>query len=257
LSSRLAAYPDPLEIATFLCSDQSSGQMRGDLHVILVNHALALLPATEVLGWTSQLQVGCRQMLEWNVLETALALREAQDAAWFAEFRRTLTPELLFDPEAGEAGILVSFLFLRKGDAELRSWIEAGARGELGGTAEQIDRAIGVSRMAQAPGSEMLAHLQAVITSAQVPGGGAIGSTFVHALLDQSAWPDGGSRPALETLLSVLYDERFQESAAAMICMTLPVEPPEGCDPDRWAAVRARALEIADQIGLVLPDAKR
>ena len=253
LASHLDAHPDPAEIARFLCSDAR----HAELHLTLVSEALTRIAAPEAMTWIGQLEVGCRRYLEWGLLEAALTIREQRDPEWFLAFRQTLTPERLFATEAGEAGILITTLFLKKGDLEVRSWMESGARGEWGGTAEQIDRAIAVSLRAQTPGDETLAHLRSVIGSSGVPGGGSTGSTFVHALLDARAWPEGHSAGALETLTSLLYDDRFQESAAATVCLTFPVEPPSGCDPAAWAQIRARSLEIANKIGLVMPDAKR
>ncbi len=253
LATRLSAHHDAAEIAHFLCSDAR----HADLHLTLVSEALSQVGPADAMTWIGELEVACRRYLEWGLLEAALTIREQKDPAWFLAFRQTLTPERLFAPDAGEAGILLSTLFLKKGDLEVRAWIESGARGEWGGTGEQIDRAIAVSLTAQAPGNEMLAHLRSVVASAGVPGGGSMGSTFVHAFLDARAWPEGQSSAALDSLASLLYDDRFAESAAATVCLSFPVEAPAGCDAAAWAAIRARSLAIANKIGLLIPDSKR
>jgi hypothetical protein len=255
LESRLDPDPNPGELAGFLCLDERDRNLY-DLHVILVSEALARIPSSQALDWIDQVQLGCRRYQESSFLIKCLAQREKDDPAWIAGLRETLTPDRLFSPEAGEAGIQLTTFFLKKGDLQVRQWIEAGARGEWGGTPEQIDRAIGISLTVQDPGTPRLSHLRSVIASASVPAGGATGSTFVHALLDANAWPDRDSAKALDTLMSVLYDDRFQESAAATLCLTMPVDPQKGCDPATWLAIRARALEIANQIGLVMPGSK-
>ena len=249
LERELPTPPDPAEVARYICATRADSEH----HSILLAEALYRSPAAEVLEWISRLEVVCPPLLEWGVLEHAIRLTQERDPAWFKELRSTLTADRLFDPDAGQAGILLSSVFLEQKDLEVRGWMELGARGEWGGTREQIDRAIAVSLCVRRTGEETLLHLQSVLASNGVPGGGSVGSTFVHALLRSSSWPDGDSRPALDTILLVLYEPRFQESAAATVCLSFPVDPPQGCDPTTWAAIRTRSLEIADQIHLVIP----
>lgn len=253
LRSRLDARPESARIAHILCSDTENS----DQHLILVTEAMSRIPAAEVLEWLDDLQTRCRRYQESDFLSACLLARRGQDPSWFAGFRSTLTPERLFDPSADEAGIQIAALFIREGDPEVRDWIQAGARGEFGGTLRQIDRAIGVSISMQAPGEEWLSNLRSIIQSADIPEGGALGSTFVHALLDSRAWPNNSSAPALDTLVTVLYDPRFQDSAAATLCLSFTPHPPNGCDAAMWDVVRSRALEVAAQIGLSIPGQSR
>jgi hypothetical protein len=253
LRSRLAATPEPASIAQILCTDDETA----DQHLILVTEALARLPASDALHWIDAMQRRCRRYQESDFLSACLLARKEQDPSWFSEVRATMTPQRLFSPDGDEAGIQIAVLFARQGDSEVREWIQAGARGDWGGTLKQIDRAMGLSISLQAPGTEWLSNLQSIIHSTSIPEGGAIGSTFVHALLDPRAWPDGTSAPALDTLVTVLYDPRFQDSAAATVCLSFPSAAPQGCDPTMWSLIRARASEVAGQIGLSIPSQAR
>jgi hypothetical protein len=105
-------------------------------------------------------------------------------------------------------------------------------------------------------GEEQLSFLRPVLGAPNVTGEAGIGSTFANQLLNTRSWPEGQSSPALETLMQVLYEPRYEESAAATICMHFPVDAPPGCDPDMWATIRARALEVARAIGLVMPESR-
>lgn len=268
LRSMLGDHPDPSQVAQVLCTDprttnaqevrvQGEAVARTRNAWILVTEALARVSPAEALDWIDKVNLGCKRYQEHDLFRDCLAARRDQDPAWFREFRATLIPERLFDPAAGEAGIQVTTLFLEQKDPEVLAWVEAGSRGELGGTTDQIDRAIGISLAFEQAGTVRFDHLRSVIASARVPGKGATGSTLVHALLDPNSWPEGQPRPALDALLSLLYDERFQESAAATMCLSFTAEAPAGCDPASWSAIRARGFEIANQIGLVMPGVQR
>jgi hypothetical protein len=108
----------------------------------------------------------------------------------------------------------------------------------------------------QGSGEERLAFLRSVLASSSVTGEAGIGATFAHQLIDARSWPGGASSAALDTLMQVLYEPRFEESAAATICLQFPADPPAGCDPGLWSAIHARSLEIAQAIGLVVPEGR-
>jgi len=208
------------------------------------------------LEWIGPAEAECPRLLGWGDLEGAFASCASLDPAWFQAFRQNLSPEALFDPRSGEAGILVSVAFLKQGDLEMRTWIEKGARGDFGGSSAQIDRAIGAGLAIQGQGEERLSFLRSVLASSSVTGEAGIGATFVHQLVDSRSWPEGQSSAALDTLMQVLYEPRFQESAAATICLQFAADAPSGCDPNLWSEIRARSLEIAHGIGLVIPEGR-
>jgi hypothetical protein len=252
VASRLDAKPDARAIARLICRRSKSH----DANRILLEEALLRITPARALEWIGPAESECPRLLGWGDLEGAFAACEARDPAWFQAFRQNLSPESLFDPRSGEAGILVSVAFLKQGDLEMRTWIEKGARGDFGGSSAQMDRAIGAGLVAQASGDERLAFLRSVLASTNVLGEAGVGSTFAHQLIDAKSWPEDRSSAALDTLMQVLYDPRFEDSAAATICLQLDADPPAGCDPGLWSAIRARALEIAHGIGLVMPEAK-
>ena len=246
LAARMDATPDAVEIARALCNGTASHAANR----MVLGEALLRIPPTHALAWIGPAETQCPRLLGWGDLENALEWCESRDSAWFQAFRQTLTPDVLFAPESGEAGILFSVWFLKKGDAEMRTWIEKGAHGEWGGTSAQIDRAIGASLTIPRTSEERLAFLRSVLDSTRVPGEAGVGSTFANQLLDKRSWPDGRSPAALDTLMQVLYEPRFQESAAATVVLHFPVDAPAGCDADTWTAIRARSMEIARAIGL-------
>jgi hypothetical protein len=250
IDARLGPNPDARAIARALCRELPSHAANR----MVLGEALLRIPPTQVLAWTGPAEAECPRLLGWGDLENALAWCETRDSAWFQAFRQTLSPETLFDPASGEAGILFSVYFLKQGDLEMRTWLEKGAHGEWGGTSAQIDRAIGASLTLPRSSEERLAFLRSVLASANVPGEAGVGATFAIQLLDARTWPDGKSAAALDTMMQVLYEPRFQESAAATICLQFPVDPPPGCDAEMWSAIRARAFELARAIGLVLPE---
>jgi hypothetical protein len=252
VAARLDAKPDARAIARLLCRRSKSH----DANRILLAEALLRVTPARVLEWIGPAESECPRLLGWGDLEGAFADCGARDPAWLQAFRQNLSPESLFDPRSGEAGILVAVSFLKKGDLEMRTWIEQGARGEFGGTSAQIDRAIGAALVIQATGDERLAFLRSVLASPSVPGEAGVGATLVHQLVDTKSWPDGQSSAALDTMMQVLYEPRYEDSAAATICLQFTNEAPPGCDPNLWSAIRARAIEIAHGIGLVMPEGK-
>ncbi len=252
VAQRLDAKPDARAIARLICRRSRSH----DANRILLGEALLRVTPARVLEWVGGTESECSRLLGWGDLEGAFADCGARDPAWFQAFRQSLSPETLFDARSGEAGILVAVSFLKKGDLEMRTWIEQGARGEFGGTSSQIDRAIGAGLVVQEIGEERLAFLRSVLASPSVPGEAGVGATFVHQLVDSRSWPEGQSSAALDTLMQVLYEPRFEDSAAATICLQFTSAPPAGCDPNLWTAIRARAVEIAHGIGLVMPEGK-
>lgn len=252
LAEHLGPNPDARAIARVLCGKSPSHQANR----AAIAEALLRVPPGEAIAWIGPAEAECPRLLGWGDLENALEAIEARDPAWFSAFRQSMTPDVLFDPDSGEAGILFSVWFLKRGDLEMRTWIEKGAHGAWGGTSAQIDRAIGASLTIQRSGEEQLRFLRSVLEVPNIPGEAGIGSTFVNQLLNTRSWPEGQSSAALETLMQVLYEPRYEESAAATICLHFPVDAPPGCDPDMWAAIRARAIEVARAIGLVMPEAR-
>lgn len=252
VASRLDAKPDARAIARLICRRSKSHEANRTL----LGEALLRVTPARALEWIGPAEAECPRLLGWGDLEGAFAYCANRDPAWLEAFRQNLSPESLFDPRSGEAGILVAASFLEKGDAEMRTWIEKGARGDFGGTPAQVDRAIGAGLVVQGSGEERLSFLRSVLASPSVPGEAGVGATFVHQLVDTRSWPEGQSSAALDTLMQVLYEPRFQDSAAATICLQFTAEAPFGCDPNLWSAIRARAIEIAHGIGLVMPETK-
>ena len=252
VEKRLDEKPDARAIARLICRRSKSH----DANRILLGAALLRITPARALEWMGPAEAECPRLLGWGDLEGAFASCALRDPAWFQAFRQNLSPETLFDPRSGESGILVAVTFLKQGDLEMRTWIEKGARGDFGGTSAQIDRAIGAGLAVQGTGDERLGFLRSVLASSSVTGEAGIGATLAHQLIDARSWPEGQSSAALDTLMQVLYEPRFQDSAAATICLQFTAEAPAGCDPSLWSEIRARSLEIAHGIGLVIPDGK-
>jgi hypothetical protein len=250
LRAHLDPHPDGSAIGKFLCR---GGHDPTTSQALLLAAALDRISAEEVLPWLHQIEIACPRFLGWSVLEHAMEQQRIRDPAWHQQFLAALTPERIFDEDAGESGILLSAHFLEKGDLAVRDWIERGACGDWGGTSEQIERALGLALAVERTPEERLAFLRTVFTSESVPGDGAFGSTFVQELLSPRTISGSDSTGALEAIQAVLCEPRFRDSAAATICLRFKDEPPPGCDRATWAALRARALEIAREIGLVIP----
>lgn len=250
LRVHLDPHPDAKEVGRHLCT---SGQDPATSQALLLGAALDRMPAADALSWLREVEVACPRFLGWSVLEHAIEQLRARDPAWLQQFVAALTPDRLFAEQSGESGLLLAAHLREKGDLEIREWVERGARGEWGGTAEQIERAIGLSLAVDRTPADRLEFLRSVLASESVPGDGSLGSTFVLELLNPKTIAGGDSASALDTIEAALCDPRFKESAAATLCLRYKDDPPAGCDPVAWKKLRGRALEIGREIGLVIP----
>ena len=178
LREALPPLPSAVEIARWMCSDRRDMSR----HEVLVGEALARRQGADALEWLDALQKECNRYQEAGFLEACVASLRRRDPSWSAAFQKSFTPERLFDPQSGIVGVQLAGLLAQEGDLEARKWLESGARGELGGSFDQIDRALAVSIALEQPGAEWLGHLQSVLQSPRVPAGGAIGSTLGDAL---------------------------------------------------------------------------
>jgi len=241
---RLGREVSAEDLAEWVCRDGREFEQ----HFLLVSEALARVPAAHALGWLEAFQETCPRYQESWFLHLCLSWVRSRDPGWEEVFRSSFTPERLFDPARGETAVQLACAFARDGDLSLRAWLEEGARGEWGGSELQIDRALAVSAGMHDPGSDWLDYLRSVAQAPSTPAGEHIGSTLVAALLHESARLEGDRSSAFDTLEEVLYDPRFQSSAAAMVLRGCPETAPEGGDAGTWRAIRDRAREIAEAL---------
>ena len=212
---------------------------------------------TEVLGmWSPELaldqldafQQSCRRYRESFFLDDCLSYMRDVDPSWFSIFAATLTPARAFREGAGVVAVQLAYGLAMEGYEPARDLVEAGARGEFGGTDAQIRRAMGVGFGIQEKGRPVLDFLVSIAESTAIPNGTRAGSELAALLLMRDCWPDGDSRPALEVLLGILDNPRFSESAALQV-LYVGNDPEPGSDPELWTRVVERARTIGGTLG--------
>jgi len=250
LDERLPARVDPLDAAAVVCSQEPDWAA----HAVLLEALLERVPSADALDWLDRFQQSCPRFRESPLYERVLSRMSTSDPAWVEGLRSTLRPETLFDEERDQVALQLAAFFARQpSGAELRGWLEAGSRGELRGTPEQMQCAAGISASLQAPGEELFLYLSGAMRSPRLSEESGVGDMFASGLLDPRSRVGGDCAPNLRLVRELLDDARFQASAAALILGSYQDEPPEGCDSAGWSEIRERAREISAELGLKSP----
>jgi hypothetical protein len=240
LDAAFAQLPELDEVAAWLCTTPRPLVLQMEVLATLVRR----LEPAEAWTWLDGLQARCARHRETHLFKGALVLAGQTDPNWLRGFEQSLSPEVLFSTEFGEAPVQVAVMLAQQGSEFARFVLERGGCGDFGGSARQIDRAASCSLALQRPGEEFYRYLCEVAKSPNLPEDSGLGSTLATFLTDPRARPGGDALAPLLQLSSVLMDPRLNQSAALTLLQQIGPTAPAGVDVAVWNGLLAQARSI-------------
>lgn len=187
----------------------------------------------------------CDELTERVPQAAALLWAESADPAWLAEVQALLDAQALFGG-VSDGTVLLAEYFVARDDERIRELLAAGARGELGGTAQQMTRAANVVAVHEDAGERYLAFCASLLDSPATTPDELMGNHLAAFLMRGKATLGGDWARAAALLERALDDPRFAAEAAAQILSQNAVQP-SGMADATWEQLRAQARSRLDR----------
>lgn len=223
-------------LASWLCSHDPSSPARQ----VLIEQASIRRSPGEFLRFVDELQDAiCDEMTERLPQAAALLWAESNDPAWLAEVQASIDAQALFGG-ASDGVVLMAEYFVERGDARIAAMLAAGARGELGGTPEQMVRAANVVAVHEDRGEPYLAFCASLLDSPATTPDELMGNHLLAFTLRDKASLDGNWRRSIALVERMLDDPRFAVEAASQL-LAQHTRQPQGFPDSEWERLLARA----------------
>jgi hypothetical protein len=181
----------------------------------------------------------------------AIAQALEREPAFGSELAQELHGERVFAPGSGCALIGAALELAGQGDEAMRLVLEQGARGEWGGTEEQVSDAIYQASGLHARPAERLAFLESVLASPALRGRRFEADALMGSLLAPRSVDARDPAPALELTRRLLRDPRLGADAARHL---LVLEDFDSL-PSAWSAGdHAELVALAREVAGVRED---
>jgi RNA polymerase sigma-70 factor (ECF subfamily) len=241
----------PEQIASFVCSQGPTW----DSKQVLLCAMIESCDSFTICDALNTVYSHCPHFTMDDLIARAVEDVKSQDPLAYASLHSQLTPENLFRADGGLMAIrLAASIAESESDQFLRGLLEAGARGELGGTCEQIDYAILAASGLQTGAEECIRFTRSLLAAAVLPEtvrSSGIGSTMALLVLSKRLNGAIEEHERITMIGNVLADPRFSLGAAVQIAKCCdPEHPPCDMSAVAWSGVWKAARAIGDEAGV-------
>ncbi|MSR63176.1 MAG: hypothetical protein EXS08_12105 [Planctomycetes bacterium] len=231
----LAAVTAPA-LASWLCSQDTPSLGRQ----VLIEQISVTRSPGEFLRFVDELQGEiCDSLRESLPLQAGLHWAQQNDPAWWAEVVALIDGQALFGG-LSDGVVLLAESLVGDGDERILGLFAAGARGELGGTPQQMTRAASVVAVHEGAGERYLAFCASLLDSPATTPDELMGGHLANFLMRGKARLDGGWERSAALLERLLDDPRFAVEAAAQL-LAQHTSQPQGMPDATWEQLRVRA----------------
>ncbi len=207
------SIPSPRELGRTICN----GPDAYAAYVRLLGETLLRIPPGQAIRFVGDVQLHCDRYRETPIHMDALAWSSALDPEWFESVKRVTAAAVVFDPSTSEGAVQALQFIAGKGDERTRVMIEAGGRGDLGGSGPQVLRAAMIALAIESSPVARLNYVRSLLASSHLARGELLGCQIAHQLASSGTWPDGDCEPALSVLCEALEDPRIRSEVAAQL----------------------------------------
>jgi hypothetical protein len=226
------------ELARWLCDTRPPRLGRR----VLIEQVLSARAPEEFLPFVDELQGAlCDGKTELLQQAAELLWGESADPVWAARVEESIDARTLFGG-VSDGPVQLTWLSVVHGDTRIRELLAAGARGELGGTPQQMTCAANVAALHTHAGESYLAFCASLLDSATTTPDERMGGLIATFLIRGQARLDEGWQRSAALLERLLEDPRFARDAAAQL-LSNSAEP-QGMPPADWQRILARARGV-------------
>lgn len=217
----------------------------------LFREAVRLQPPGEVMAFIDACWCGDDGDTEMQyVIENCFSTLMRSHADWTQAAAFGVRPEHLFGG-AATIGPVLAARMLAEQSPDVARLLQEGARGEWGGSTDQMMRALHASTaLLRADPDAAFEFLHSVARASTLPNDPQFGGSLVAMLGISNQYSNVHAEATCAVILDVLNDARFSEQAARQLqSMYSARQPPHGISVEMWAPVALQVRRI-----LKLPD---